>query len=175
MTNDKVKGFLWNKFFRKELIQGFLFHEELTHAEDLHFISQILHRYPQSKVVCSQFVTYTYILNPGSATQDIRKLFNEQGKLRYLEAYERMLALYAEDSDMRNLLQACCFRLATENIKCVKKYPQIAYTLAKEAQSYTKQYLMCTKLPLSLMKRIRKCIRIWSIVLLNRLKARKEV
>ena len=162
----RIKGFSWNKFFNKKMVEGVKFDDHLTHAEDLHFVSQVLHLHPQCNVLISPQVTYTYYINKESATQDPMRLLNARGQIWYMEAYEKIARLYTNDKQKSRVIRASLFRVIFENIKHFKTHPQIVYSLAKSAQPYVVSYLLCSKLPVPFAKRLRKCLKLfyWSCV-----------
>ena len=66
LSEDKWKGFLWNKLFRKEIVKGIVFNTEINICEDLLFVCQVLKN--DLKVVYINKKLYYYRENPNSIT-----------------------------------------------------------------------------------------------------------
>ena len=89
----RIMGSVWNKFFKKELLDGVYFDETLSYCEDTHFLISVLSKYhSQSAYILNQPV-YCYIANEQSVTNDTTKLFNATGQLKYVDALEKISKL----------------------------------------------------------------------------------
>lgn len=145
LYQDCIMGSVWNKFFRRRLISGLSFDETLTHCEDMHFVSQVLKRACQAKVLISPCITYVYQSNSASVTRDCDQLLDESGQLRYVQALEKIMQMYPHNMRMWLLVRSCQFRLIEENIDKFEKNPQERSRLAKSAMRYVLAYLACRK------------------------------
>lgn len=160
MYDSSVRGFTWNKFFKAHLLEGVRFDEHLSHCEDMHFVSQVLKRNPEIKVLQSPVCTYEYFDNGDSVTRDPRKLLNEEGELLYIVAMEKMRELYSDDTLMNQLIRATSFRLLAENIKSFADSPETARAFAAQAMDFARDYLSCGLSEHSFVKRLRRCLRL---------------
>lgn len=160
MYDSCVRGFTWNKFFKAHLLEGVSFDEHLSHCEDMYFVSQVLKRNPEIKVLQSPVCTYAYFDNRDSVTRDPQKLLNEEGELMYVVAMEKMRELYSDDSLMNQLIRATSFRLIAENIKSFADSPETARALAAQAMEFARDYLSCGLSEYSFIKRLRRCLRL---------------
>lgn len=116
ISNPCVMGSVWNKFFKKELIGGHRFAEELSYLEDGYFNVEILNDNKNSKVYLSKEPSYNYVANMNSATNHIQKLFDENNKLKYINALEKMLSLHGMRRKEKQYVRAAIFRVSVENI-----------------------------------------------------------
>ncbi len=145
MFRDCIMGSVWNKFFRKELLDGIRFDEKLTHCEDMHFVSQVLSRFPNAKVHISPFISYEYYMNPSSATRDYNRLLDECGNLRYVVALDAIALLYPGDGEMRLYIRSGQFRLIEENIDLFLEQPHVVRKLARTAMKFAFAFIMCRR------------------------------
>ena len=88
ISNPCVMGSVWNKFFKKELIGGHRFAEELSYLEDGYFNVEILNDNKNIKIYLSKEPGYNYVENINSATNNFQKLFDENNKLKYVNALQ---------------------------------------------------------------------------------------
>lgn len=89
--NPDTMGTVWNKFFKKEIIDNIEFKTDLTHAEDAFFCVELLSKNKDEKVCILPIVTYCYVSNSESVTHDYSRLFDERSNLKYLNSFNKML------------------------------------------------------------------------------------
>lgn len=127
ISNPCVMGSVWNKFFKKELIGGHRFAEELSYLEDGYFNVEILNDNKNIKIYLSKEPGYNYVENINSATNNFQKLFDENNKLKYVNALQKMLSLFGMQDKEKRCIRAAIFRVSVENIEnpYVSKNPEI--------------------------------------------------
>lgn len=127
VCNPCVMGSVWNKFFRKEIIEGHRFSDELSYLEDGYFNVEILKDNKNIKIYLSKEPGYNYVENINSATNNFQKLFDENNKLKYVNALEKMLSLQGIRCKEKRYIKAAIFRVVVENIEnpYVRKKPEI--------------------------------------------------
>ena len=94
-NDGRVFGSVWNKFYKKEIINHCRFCEDLSLCEDTHFNIQVLTNTPDAKCFCTQLCTYYYSYNESSAAHsndywNWQKSFDGD-KLKYIIANYRVL------------------------------------------------------------------------------------
>lgn len=142
VCNPCVMGSVWNKFFRKEIIEGHRFSDELSYLEDGYFNVEILNDNKNIKIYLSKEPGYNYVENINSATNNYQKLFDENYKLKYVNALEKMLSLPGMRCKEKQYIKAAIFRVVVENIEnpYVRKKPEIYnglyYDIKKNYISY---------------------------------------
>lgn len=142
VCNPCVMGSVWNKFFRKEIIEGHRFSDELSYLEDGYFNVEILNDNKNIKIYLSKEPGYNYVENINSATNNYQKLFDENNKLKYVNALEKMLSLQGIRCKEKRYIKAAIFRVVVENIEnpYVRKKPEIYnglyYDIKKNYISY---------------------------------------
>lgn len=90
LCNEYVYGYVCNKLFRKELVDGNLFDENLFSQEDMDFTMRYLQKCKKCAYTESEY--YHYRQRGGSMTGEIG--YNPR-KLSIAEVYERALLIYA--------------------------------------------------------------------------------
>lgn len=143
VSNPCVMGSVCNKFFRKEIIEGHRFSEELSYLEDGYFNVEILNDNKNSKIYLSKEPSYNYVANMNSATNNLQKLFDENNKLKYVNALEKMLSLHGMRRKEKQYIKAAIFRVVVENIGStyVKENMEIYNRLYSDIKKYILSYI----------------------------------
>ena len=102
---------------KKELIEGHRFDEELSYLEDGYFNVEILNDNKNIKIYLSKEPGYNYVENINSATNNFQKLFDENNKLKYVNALQKMLSLIGMQDKEKRCIRAAIFRVSVENIE----------------------------------------------------------
>ena len=143
--DSRIMGSVWNKFFKREKIQGIRFDESLTYCEDMHFVSLVLKSSPEMKVLISPVATYEYHANATSAIHDASRMLDCRGNLRYLHALDAILSLYPRDWRMWLLVRSGQFHLLEENIDKFQGNVTVVRRLARAALRMVLPYLACRR------------------------------
>lgn len=88
LANPFVMGSVWNKYYRREVLDGLFFNESLTLCEDMEFLMRVLARCESAYYLTVP--TYNYYKNSGSMTSSNEKLFDASGTLRYFNAFDEI-------------------------------------------------------------------------------------
>lgn len=138
VCNPCVMGSVWNKFFKKELIEQHRFSDELLYLEDGYFNVEILNDNKNIKIYLSKEPGYNYVENINSATNNFQKLFDENNKLKYVNALEKMLSLPGMRRKEQQYVRVAIFRVSVENIKniYVEKNIEIYNSLYNDIKKY---------------------------------------
>lgn len=102
LFNPEVKGFVWNKIYKKNLFSNVNFPNELNVCEDLYLNCLIAKKY-NPKVVVFNEKLYFYRNNQDSATRNISNLFKHD-YFSYDSAYSKIKLLF--ESDHKNILNS---------------------------------------------------------------------
>lgn len=145
VCNPCVMGSVWNKFFKKELIEQHRFSDELSYLEDGYFNVEILNDNKNIKIYLSKELGYNYVENINSATNNYQKLFDENNKLKYVNALEKMLSLPGIRCKEKRYIKAAIFRVVVENIgsNYVKGNMEIYNKLYSDIKKYILSYIIC--------------------------------
>lgn len=85
--NERIMGSVWNKFFRKEILNDIFFHKELSYCEDTNFLIRVLASNINIKIKYIPRVIYNYVCNPKGVTNDFQNMFAGR-ELKYVQALE---------------------------------------------------------------------------------------
>ena len=141
ISNPCVMGSVCNKFFKKELIEGHRFSEELSYLEDGYFNVEILNDNENIKIYLSKEPSYNYGENINSATYNFQKLFDENNKLKYVNALEKMLSLSGMRCKEKRYIKAAIFRIVVENIG--SHYVRDDIDVYNRLYGDIKRYILC--------------------------------
>ena len=145
VCNPCVMGSVWNKFFKKKLIEQHRFSDELSYLEDGYFNVEILNDNKNIKIYLSKEPGYNYVENINSATNNFQKLFDENNKLKYVNALQKMLSLPGMRCKEKWYIKAAIFRIVVENIgsSYVKENMEIYNNLYSDTKKYILSYIIC--------------------------------
>ena len=111
-----IMGSVCNKFFRREILEDILFDETLSYCEDTHFVMRVLDKHKNENCLIINDVLYNYYENPKSVTLDSQKMFDSNGKLKYISAMEAII----EDCSLTGygycVIRKGMFKLAAETL-----------------------------------------------------------
>lgn len=118
LNDGGIGGFVFNKFYRSRVLSdadgSIRFDEGITHCEDLLFNMRILKR-EELSVYSVGSKTYNYMMTAESATRDVTRLWDSDGKLKYLPAVYKVRELYSDDRKIRSEVGYKILTLAVEN------------------------------------------------------------
>lgn len=145
VCNPCVMGSVGNKFFKKKLIEQHRFSDELSYLEDGYFNVEILNDNKNIKIYLSKEPGYNYVENINSATNNFQKLFDENNKLKYVNALQKMLSLPGMRCKEKWYIKAAIFRIVVENIgsSYVKENMEIYNNLYSDTKKYILSYIIC--------------------------------
>lgn len=84
LNDNRIDGFLWNKVYRRSVLQGISFHEDLSLCEDLLFQVELFLTIKESVYVLSDCL-YTYRQTPNSLST---KSFTQSGSFAYAAPFQ---------------------------------------------------------------------------------------
>ncbi|WP_167511267.1 glycosyltransferase family 2 protein [Pseudobutyrivibrio xylanivorans] len=90
-TDDNIRGFLFTRLFKAELIKDNAFRSDISLCEDLLFQTDLLTQNPNLKFVCVQAPLYHYVQNDYSVTNSLN-VFNN-GVFKYKPAFDEIKKL----------------------------------------------------------------------------------
>lgn len=114
-TDDNVRGFLFTRLFKADVVKAFQFNTDISMCEDLLFQTTIFSSIPDLKFACVNAPLYHYVQNSMSATNGIN--YFKDGVFKYKPAFDLIRSMapfkFIEDSynsilefSMYNLLVA---------------------------------------------------------------------
>lgn len=133
-TSTSIKGWLWNKCLRCDLLKGFRMKEDLKYCEDLEFLLRILYNQPEFPIhIISDYDYFYFIQNTGNSLSH-----NAINKITMLDRFNDSLSIYPDSKYKRlrlvknayNQCRALPFekRLEKEDRECIKKVRRIFFS-----------------------------------------------
>ena len=91
INDDRIKGSVWNKFFKRNVIEDEQFNTDLSYCEDMHFCIKIM---ANKSIDCRiiEDLTYNYFINPHGVTNNPELQYDSKGRLKYVVALEHMIS-----------------------------------------------------------------------------------
>lgn len=142
LTQNKIMGSVWNKFFKREFIQDVKFNTKLTMCEDTHFVVSIFKKHPQVKTIYINQVGYNYVNNPNSVTNDLKKVF-DGNELRYIQSLEQIESDFHLSRKEKRNLNAAKAGLAYGALQMLKKNRDIQTEVQEKRKKKMKQIFCC--------------------------------
>ena len=103
--NGGVRGFLWNKLYKRELFVNMQWPEGMDICEDLYSNAWIVSKHHDLKVTILPESYYQYYMYETSATHSMEKLISPSGEWKYLTAHHSIEKLFADDSRITHMLK----------------------------------------------------------------------
>lgn len=113
--NNEIGGFVWNKFFRKSIIDDIRFDVNLQICEDTNFICSVLQRTPIIYYLNKPM--YYYTMRDNSSVNNYEKLFNDEKESKYTQAYNKILKIH-ELTEIETKYIRCAMFLSSSSVKC---------------------------------------------------------
>lgn len=88
-------GFLWNKLYKKNVIDECEHPENMAVCEDTYMNCSLMRQ--ERRVVVLKECLYRYYVNPSSVTHTIEKKIDFEGNWKYLTSYRRIRELFRDD------------------------------------------------------------------------------
>lgn len=112
--DDRILGSVCNKFFKREILTGELFDENLSLCEDMHFIMKVLTKQRLEKAIIITDCLYNYIYNSDSATTSENRLFNHKNELLYINSMDKIQSECKVGKITKMLLKSQKYNLAAQ-------------------------------------------------------------
>lgn len=114
-VNNEIGGFVWNKIFKKSIIDNIRFDTNLEICEDTDFICSVTQK--NSTLYYLSEPLYFYTIRDNSAINNVKSLFNIQGQSKYVEAYKKILKSYRLTQLEKSYIYSAIF-LSSSSVKC---------------------------------------------------------
>ena len=111
LTDSRIMGSVWNKFYKRDIISNILFNSKLSYSEDTAFNAEVLIRHRKLKCLVKDTCIYNYVGNTSSATNDYALLFNDSNVLKYNDSmyYIRKMTI---NRSQKKYVDCTIFRLS---------------------------------------------------------------
>lgn len=163
---ENVKGFLWNKLFRKSLFDNYCLQTDMELLEDLYVITELLGK--PLRIIYDPTATYYYCYSSTSIVRNIDRLFDETGKSKYSIGCEKINMKLANFND--SLKSYIRIEMLNRAISLLQKCHKAdchdtnrKKLLLNDIKISYKDYFSCTDIPrLAKLKKFVKLLLIYS-------------
>lgn len=158
-----IMGSVWNKFFKREYLEGHRFDEALAYCEDTHFLISVLSECQENTAYILNESVYCYIANEQSVTNNMATLFNTSGQLKYVDALDKILELSTLNGYTRAIIGRQILWLSIEWYPFATNEAQ-RNVLRKNILSNIWNYLRCIylapqQIPRTSLVALRRCLK----------------
>lgn len=131
-----VGGYTWNKLVRGEILKSFPFDENLLGMEDQVWFSNILCKYKNMRICCTNYILYCYVQHPNiGITRDDRKRYNKDGVHWYMICTEKELAIKDLPVRIKERLNSDLYFFAVSNLY------QMGRKMTDDTRQKVKEYI----------------------------------
>lgn len=95
LIDDNVMGAVWNKFYKLDIVSKTRFNENLSHSEDTHFNINVLNSNNTCVAIVDDTITYNYVKNTSSLTNNHKTLFDKNNNNKYLVSLDSIYNEFA--------------------------------------------------------------------------------
>lgn len=137
--NGGVRGFLWNKLYKRKLFVNMQWPEDMDICEDLYSNAWIILKHHDLKVAILPESYYQYYMYETSATHSIEKLISPSGEWKYLTAYRLIEELFKDDPRITHMLkisEAVLIQYGIQMLSEMHDYYEIKSTLKQASRKF---------------------------------------
>lgn len=117
IEDPKIMGSVWNKLFRKEIVESVNFDETLEYCEDMYYLARIFNKNKNMKVAYINQALYNYVQTGQNKTKMENKFFDESGKLKYNVSMYKIIELFKNNRRILLAARSRTFLFAYEALK----------------------------------------------------------
>jgi len=148
--SNEIGGFVWNKLFRREVLRGLAFRQDMQICEDTCFVVGAMQNCKSIFYLCKPL--YDYTVRRSSAVNRVSNLVNPDGTSKFSCAFRRILAEYPLSETMRAYVRCGIFWMAA-SVKCDYRNTggtdrRVIQNLNTDARETLGVYWRCAGIPL---------------------------
>lgn len=140
LNDPRVMGSVCNKFYKKKILEGCFFREDISYCEDTHFNMHLFKVRNNIDCLYLSKITYDYIQRADSATNDTNKLFDENDRLKYIITIKEILKHYSDNERVKEEIRYAIANLAIGSLHDLQPDGKRKVILEKEARDNKRYY-----------------------------------
>lgn len=113
LYDSRVSGYVCNKFWKKEALDGVWFRTDLSHGEDAHFVMNSLTKFPLGKALILDSPLYNYYQTSTGATASSDKMFDSKNRLKLIVAAQAIIDDFKLDKITYIFVRRLMFSMAS--------------------------------------------------------------
>lgn len=145
-VDNEFGGFCWNKLYKAKVIGKSRFPEDMDIMEDTYFLFEVI-----QKANCMYYLNealYYYCDNKDSAVRNISNLYSDNDSIKYIDAWEKILADFNLNKVSRDFIYVSMVKLAINFRRQIKqkkysKNKKLIYNLNKIVFFHKKYFYAC--------------------------------
>lgn len=123
LSDNRVLGAVWNKFFKASLLRNVLFDPALSLCEDMVFNMTVLRSNPACGALLLNRTVYRYYQSAGSVTNSVRQMFDRDGNIKYFAAIDALIEEHRPDRRIVSLARRKKFMMAVSMLLKFRPMP----------------------------------------------------
>ena len=150
-VDNEFGGFCWNKLYKKEVLQGIKFPEDLEILEDTYLLCSAMEK--TKKIYYLAEPLYYYCDNEESATRSMDMLYSEHDTIKYIDSYRKILADHKFSQRSVDIISGTMFEIAVgfRSYEYQGRHhgsQQLMKNLDTDVKKLYKEYYHCDEFPL---------------------------
>lgn len=150
-VDNEFGGFCWNKLYKRRVLQGIKFPEDLEILEDTYLLCSAMEK--TNKIYYLAEPLYYYCDNEESVTRSIDMLYSEHDTIKYIDSYRKILADHKFSQRSVDIISGTMFEIAVS----FRSYEyqgrhhgsqQLMKNLDTDVRKLYKEYYHCDEFPL---------------------------
>lgn len=164
LGDKRIESYFWNKLFKKELFDKVFCPTNMNLCEDLYVLTKILAT-NDVKLIYDPKPRYKYRILENSLSATNKYLFDENEKLKYITAFEKVMQIEGLDRNSVCLLKSRCFEVGFSHsrrqfMNTGKGNSQIRMTL-RLCKTYFWTWMTTGKIDFAKMKKLFNYIKLY--------------
>lgn len=108
--DNEFGGFCWNKLYKREVLQGVQFPDDLSILEDTYFLCSAIEHAKTIYYLAEPL--YYYCDNQNSATRSMDMLYSEHDTIKYIDSYRKILADHQLNQRSVDIIHGAMFEMS---------------------------------------------------------------
>lgn len=150
-VDDEFGGFCWNKFYKREVLQGIKFPEDLAILEDTYLLCSAMEN--SKKIYYLAEPLYYYCDSQSSVTRNVNMLYSEYDTVKYIDSYRKILVDHHLSQKSVNIIHGRMFEMSVDFRRLEYqglRYggPKLIKNLEVDIKHFCNDYYCCDEFPL---------------------------
>lgn len=132
--DNEFGGFCWNKLYKRDILSGVEFPEDIDILEDTYFLCLAMKKAKAMYYIAEP--SYYYCDNPSSAVRNIDNLYTKNNTVKYVDSWNKILKNIQFDKSIRELINIAMFEISVTFKADILKNHRINKKVALKSLNY---------------------------------------
>lgn len=144
--DNEFGGFCWNKLYKREVLQGIKFPEDLAVLEDMYLLCSAMEK--AKKIYYLAEPLYYYCDNKESITRNLKMIYSDHDTVEYIDGYRKILSQHHLSQKAVNIIHGTMFEIAVgfrsyEYQGLHHGSPKLLKNLENDIKQFRNDYYFC--------------------------------